>query len=141
LTTLATERYDSLFKHYAYLKALDWRLLKAQAVAESELNPDARSPVGAQGLCQFMPATFAEVAQNLRLQHPDVWNPEQSIRCQAAMMADLLHRFPPIERALAAYNWGEGHVAKLAPWNLAQTPPETKLYVAHILALLKGTTL
>jgi hypothetical protein len=60
-------------------------------------------------------------------------------------MADLLRRFPTgaggPERALAAYNWGEGHVAKLVPWDLIQAPAETKLYVAHILTLLQGATL
>lgn len=138
--TPVTTRYDSLFQYYAR-PGTDWRLLKAQAIAESNLDPHAFSSAGAQGLCQFMPATFAEVAKNLRLQMPSVWNPEHSIMCQAAMMSDLLHRFSPRERALAAYNWGEGRVSKMVTWDLGQTPRETQIYVAHILALITGDTL
>ncbi len=56
----AEDRYDSLFQFYAGQKAIDWLLLKAQVKRESAFDPNARSPVGAVGLAQFMPATWDE---------------------------------------------------------------------------------
>ncbi|BBO84110.1 hypothetical protein DSCO28_46760 [Desulfosarcina ovata subsp. sediminis] len=41
--------------------AFDWRHFKAQAVAESRLQAAAKSRVGAVGLMQIMPRTFAEI--------------------------------------------------------------------------------
>jgi membrane-bound lytic murein transglycosylase D len=120
-------RYDSLFQFYS--ESLDWKLLKAQAIAESDMNPSAVSPAGASGLCQFMYATFQEVAQNVGLVHPSIWNPEHQIHCQAAMMAYLYRKFDNLLWALAAYNCGEGRV-KTQPW-----PVETQAYVKKILAL------
>src|SRR5258707_6019516 len=128
----ARERYDSLFQFYADAHGLDWKLLKAQGMAESDLTPDAHSPAGAQGLCQFMPATFAQVSANLHLKNASVWNPEHSIACQAAMMAYLIRRFKVTEQALAAYNWGEGHVER----GDSPRPQETQDYIKKILALV-----
>ena len=39
----------------------DWRYFKAQAIAESGLREAARSPVGAVGIMQIMPATFEDI--------------------------------------------------------------------------------
>ena len=66
----AITRYDPIFRKYGkryFGIGFDWRLLKAQAMAESQLNPDARSQVGARGLMQLMPATF----QNIQSQRPE----------------------------------------------------------------------
>lgn len=74
------DRYDPLFRKYSkryFGVAYDWRVFKAQAMAESNLSPDARSGVGARGLMQLMPATFREIqSKNPELQsidHPE-WN-------------------------------------------------------------------
>ena len=56
--------YDQHFKKYSkrfFGVGFDWHYFKAQAVAESNLREDARSPAGAVGVMQIMPRTFQEV--------------------------------------------------------------------------------
>jgi hypothetical protein len=104
-------------------------LLSAQLYAESNFNPFAQSPAGAQGIAQFMPAT----AQSLGLRNP--FDPEAAIDAQAHLMRDLLRRFGSVPLALAAYNAGAGAVE-----THGGIPPyaETRAYVAKILGLLGG---
>jgi hypothetical protein len=104
-------------------------LLAAQIYTESNFNPFAMSPAGAQGIAQFMPGTAAGVG----LRNP--FDPAASIDAQAHLMHDLLARFGSVPLALAAYNAGEGAVAACGC-----VPPyaETQAYVAKILGLLGG---
>jgi membrane-bound lytic murein transglycosylase MltF len=77
----ANSRYDATFRRYSkrYFGAgFDWSLFKAQAMAESELNPDARSWVGARGLMQLMPSTFQEI-QTKRPEFTSIDDPEWNI--------------------------------------------------------------
>jgi Transglycosylase SLT domain/D-alanyl-D-alanine carboxypeptidase len=104
-------------------------LLAAQLYAESNFNPFAQSPAGAQGIAQFMPGT----AQALGLDDP--FDAAQAIDAQAHLMRDLLRRFASVPLALAAYNAGPAAVAAcvcIPPY------PETRGYVARILGLLGG---
>ena len=55
------DRYDATFRKYSkryFGIGHDWRVFKAQAMAESEMNPNAVSWVGARGLMQLMPSTY-----------------------------------------------------------------------------------
>ena len=104
-------------------------LLAAQLMAESNFNPNAVSPAGAQGIAQFMPATAA--AYGLR----DPFDPAAAIDAQARLMAELLGRFGSVELALAAYNAGPGAVEGC---DCVPPYPETQAYVARILGLLDG---
>jgi len=66
-----TDRYDDTFRKYAqrfFGPGYDWRIFKAQAMAESNLNMNAKSWVGARGLMQLMPTTFKEI----RSKNPDI---------------------------------------------------------------------
>lgn len=58
------DRYDPIFKKYSkrfFGPAFAWQVFKAQAMAESNLSPDATSGVGARGIMQLMPSTFLEI--------------------------------------------------------------------------------
>ena len=97
----------------------DYRLLKAQCWAESRLQPLAVSPVGAYGLCQFMPGTAGDVGRALGLTPDQFWLPEVSIRAAGYYMGQL-HRTwraprPAMDRmmiSMASYNAGAGHLIK-----------------------------
>ena len=125
------DRYDSLFRFYAeeaQFVGNEWLWLKAQARAESNFNPTARSPVGAMGLGQFMPATWNEWGKG------SADNPEENIRAQAKYMHWLLSRVTTWECALAAYNWGIGNVLRVwqDPQWKSKLPKETRDYIARI---------
>jgi hypothetical protein len=104
-------------------------LISAQLYAESNFNPFARSPAGAQGIAQFMPGT----ARGYGLRNP--FDADEAIDAQAHLMHDLLRRFASVPLALAAYNAGPAPVAACGC-----VPPyaETRAYVAKILGLLGG---
>ena len=79
--TSPTDRYDDTFRKYSkhyFGPAFDWRLFKAQAIAESNLQVTARSGSGARGIMQLMPTTFREIRSKNpeitgRWDHPE-WN-------------------------------------------------------------------
>jgi hypothetical protein len=122
-------RFAPLIVRAAQRWGVSAHLLAAQLYAESNFNPFARSPAGAEGIAQFMPGT-AE-AMGLR----DPFDPAASIDAQAHLMRDLLGRLGSVPLALAAYNAGPGSVAAcgcIPPY------PETRAYVARILGLLGG---
>jgi hypothetical protein len=105
-------------------------LLAAQLMAESNFNPYASSPAGAQGIAQFLPSTAA--AYGLE----DPFDPVAAIDAQAHLMSDLLHQLGSPQLALAAYNAGP---AQVEACNCVPTIPETTAYVSRILALLGGS--
>jgi soluble lytic murein transglycosylase-like protein len=104
-------------------------LLAAQLYAESNFNPFARSPAGAQGIAQFMPGTAAAYGLS------DPYDAAQAIDAQAHLMHDLLAQFASVPLALAAYNAGPGAVAACG---CVPPYPETQAYVAKIIGLLGG---
>ncbi len=65
------DKYDEYFQKYSkryFGPAFDWRIFKAQGYAESNLDPEAKSWVGAKGLMQLMPATYADI----QLKNPEL---------------------------------------------------------------------
>ncbi|MFD1302775.1 lytic transglycosylase domain-containing protein [Methylobacterium marchantiae] len=100
-----------------FLTRLIWR--------ESSFRVTAVSPVGAQGVAQFMPGTARERGLT------DPFDPEQAIPHAAHLLADLNRQFGNLGLAAAAYNGGAGRVSG---W-LAGTgglPAETRAYVLAI---------
>jgi hypothetical protein len=129
LPSFVPEQYAPLLARAAQRWNVSAALLAAQLYAESNFNPFARSPAGAQGIAQFMPST----ARGLGLDDP--FDAAQAIDAQAHLMRDLLRRFAAVPLALAAYNAGPAPVAAcmcVPPY------PETRGYVARILGLLGG---
>jgi hypothetical protein len=104
-------------------------LLAAQLMAESNFNPFASSPAGAQGIAQFIPSTAA--AYGLR----DPFDPVEAIDAQAHLMSDLIRQLGSPQLALAAYNAGP---APVEACRCVPAIPETTAYVSRILALLGG---
>ena len=122
----APELYRGMYREAGLRYGVDPNLLAAQGWAESNFNPDAVSPAGAQGIAQFMPGTAAEYGI-------DPMNPVQAIDGQARYMANMLERYDgDVARALAAYNAGPGRVDD-GSW---QSIGETQTYVDRILGEL-----
>jgi soluble lytic murein transglycosylase-like protein len=129
LPSFVPDRYAPVLARAAQRWNVSAALLAAQIYAESNFNPFAQSPAGAQGIAQFMPGTAAAMG----LDNP--FDAEQAIDAQAHLMRDLLRRFASVPLALAAYNAGPTPVAAcmcVPPY------PETRGYVARILGLLGG---
>lgn len=113
------------------------------AEAESTFNPSARSPVGAKGLFQLMPATAKELGLKTFL--PDERaDAEKNARAAARYLKQLHGRFGDWPLTLAAYNAGPGRVRRLLDAKKAKTfgeiaaslPNETRMYVPKVLATL-----
>lgn len=129
------DRYDSLIRFYAEKWGLDWKDCKAQLLQESRLDPKAVSKVGAEGLAQAMPGTWADYRKAISEQ-ADPFNPESSIDFLGWYMASLLKQFVELEYALAAYNWGRGNLHRVltlygAKWR-DHLPQETEDYLERI---------
>ncbi len=92
---------------------LDWRLLVAIIRVESGFNPRARSPRGALGLMQVMPATFKEVATEVGWADRDPDELEDlrvNVRVGAHYLFTLVRRFGDLETAVAAYYLGPSRI-------------------------------
>lgn len=122
--------YDGIIAQAASMHQLDSGLIKAVMHTESGFNPSARSPVGAQGLMQLMPATARRFAVS------NAYDPAQNVLGAAKYLSFLLKRFNyNTELALAAYNAGEGNVDKYRG-----IPPfrETQDYVRRVMSRYKN---
>lgn len=118
-----TQIYDRQYRsaalmHWPPERARYWCVLKAQGAAESGLDPRAVSPVGARGIAQFMPGTWAETMRR-RGWTGTPWDAPLAIRAQAAYMQRLAlvwssPRPEPerLELAAASYNAGPGNIVK-----------------------------
>lgn len=120
---------DRYIRNAAYLYDMDSALIRAVIAQESAFQIDARSPKGALGLMQLMPAT----ARQYQVQN--MLDPRENINAGTRHLRYLLQRFSSLSLALAAYNAGEGAVAKyqgIPPY------PETQNYVTQVIGRYQG---
>jgi hypothetical protein len=99
-------------------------VVAAQIEHESGFNPRATSPVGAQGIAQFMPGTYAAVGGQ-----GSAYNPSNALPAYITLMRQLLTQFHGnTSQALAAYNAGPGNLkagagyARTVLQNAGQSP-------------------
>lgn len=150
-----TDKYDRHFKKYSkryFGPHFDWRWFKSQGIAESNLEADAASPVGAKGIMQILPTTFGDIQKSnptfLVLEEPR-WNIAAGIFYDRQLYRKWRKPLPSEERlflAFSSYNAGYGRVLKAVKrtrkdqyaWSDVKRhlPSETKGYVARIAELM-----
>lgn len=148
-----TNQYDHYFqkysKHYFGL-GYDWTWFKAQAIAESRLDPNAKSRVGARGLMQIMPATFKEI-RGANPQFDDIRSPKWNIAAGIyydRYLYDRWAKFQDFQRlylAFASYNAGHKGIRRAMrkakkpvknwPQVAPHAPAQTRHYLRRILYL------
>jgi len=123
-------RFDSMIDRWSLQYGVDPVLVRAVIQVESDFNPNCVSNKGARGLMQLMPETARRYGVK------QVHDPNDNIRGGVRYLADLLGTFSnDLPRTLAAYNAGEGAVARYSG-----IPPyrETMTYVKRALTVYYG---
>lgn len=122
---LESTPFGEVIESVAQAHGVDPMLVRAVIAVESNYRPRARSPKGAMGLMQLMPATAR--AYNVR----NPYDPKANIAAGVKHLKSLIDKWG-VEMALAAYNAGEGAVRKFKG-----VPPyrETRNYVSKILSM------
>lgn len=110
------------FEWAAQQHQLDPNLVARVIHAESSGNPNAVSPKGATGLMQLMPGTARDMGVM------NVNDPVDNYLGGIKYLDQNKRQFGTDEKALAAYNFGPGHVARGDA-----LPRETQDYIAKIL--------
>jgi membrane-bound lytic murein transglycosylase MltF len=104
------------FQKYGDQYDVDWLLMGAQGYQESQLNQSAKSPVGAIGVMQLMPATGKD------MQVGDVTEVEANIHAGIKYMRWMMDQYyekEPMSKldkalfAFASYNAGAGRISQL----------------------------
>lgn len=158
-TALWGSNYDQYFKKYSkryFGPFFDWRWFKCQAIAESGLNPQAKSRVGALGVMQIMPTTFGEI-QDTRPHFESIDEPQWNIAAgifYTRVIYEEWDRFSGEERmrfTFASYNAGPARVRRAlrkAPgkkknWETVSPflPRETRRYVQRIVNIMRKNNL
>ncbi len=152
--------FDHLFRKYAkhyFGPHVNWRWFKAQGIAESGLNPRAKSPVGAVGIMQIMPSTYREIRKKNPL-IKDIRDPRWNIAAGIFYDRQLYRKWKRrtslntgdrLKFTFASYNAGYGrilrsysravkHKQRVRRWQHVApfAPPETRAYVARIQRLV-----
>lgn len=126
--------YDDLIASSANTYGIPPEVLYKLLYQESRFRPDiiegrTKSPVGALGIAQFMPATAVEELGSVAA----ALDPQKAIPGAARYLAKLRAGLGgDLTKAVAAYNWGIGNVKRKG---LAAAPKETRKYAMDILGI------
>jgi hypothetical protein len=124
--------YEATVSEVAAQHSLPPALIHSVIQVESNYNPYAVSPKGALGLMQLIPETARRFGVS------DVFDPEENIRGGARYLRYLLDLYGGnYTLALAAYNAGEGAVAR---YGSVPPFPETRNYVHEVGKRLKAAS-
>jgi soluble lytic murein transglycosylase-like protein len=122
---LSLSQIQPAIREMAKKYQLDHKLITAMIRAESNFNPYAISPKGAQGLMQLMPETVQQ------LQVRNVFDFRENIEAGTRYLKQLLDTYQnDLSLALAAYNAGPSAVSLyrgIPPF------PETRQYIQKVL--------
>ncbi|MGB5281135.1 MAG: transglycosylase SLT domain-containing protein, partial [Arenicellales bacterium] len=158
-----TTEYDSYFRKYTkryFGPGFDWRWFKSQGIAESGLRNNVTSSVGAVGIMQIMPSTYADIhKKSPYLSSGTLTNPRWNIA--AGIFYDrLLYKrwLKTLDRSttendlymtFASYNAGHGKISSVLKKAKKQTgdvdgwedikhqvPSQTRHYVNRIQFLM-----
>jgi Transglycosylase SLT domain len=123
---LETTPYGEIISAMSEAHGVDPLLVRALIQVESNYQSRARSRKGAMGLMQLMPST----ARVYNVRNP--FDPRANIEAGIKHLKSLIDRFGKVDLGLAAYNAGEGAVAR---FNGIPPYRETRDYVSRILSL------
>lgn len=149
LNYLEGQIYPDKYKEYVQKYAAEYNvpeyIIFAVIKVESDFDADATSSKGAMGLMQMVPSTFTWLSSsehlNENLSYLSVYDPEVSIRYGTYYLRYLFLKFHNWDCVFAAYNGGEGRVAKWladpeysdGKGNLTNIPiKETRNYVKKV---------
>lgn len=143
--TLLPAMHDARDPHAAYIAEASLRFgipadwIRAVLAVESAGNIGAISSVGAMGLMQVMPETWAELRLRHRLGN-DPFDPRDNILAGTAYLREMFDRYGEIGAMLAAYNAGPGRMDAFLLSDQV-LPAETRAYVALLAPALGGAPL
>ncbi len=143
------KHYDDHFRKYSkrfFGAGFDWHYFKAQAIAESNLNPKAKSYVGAQGIMQIMPRTFEEIRTKSKLIQGNATEPRWNIAAGIwynKQQFDFWQKDRTLEERLkfmyGSYNAGRGNLLKAQRKAIeAGLNPKTWLSIEQALPRVTG---
>jgi soluble lytic murein transglycosylase len=122
--------YETIVRGHARNYELDPALLAAVIYQESRFDPQAESKSGAIGLMQLLPETAKGIALRTgggRFEVADLYDPEINVRYGSWYLRHLLAKYDgDLDKALAAYNGGQGNVDRGVVFE------ETRAYVERV---------
>ena len=137
--------YKEIIEKYATEYNIPEYVVLSVINTESSFEPEAMSGAGAMGLMQMMPETFKWLTSSEHLDEnlsvSSIYDPEVSIRYGCYYLRYLFQKFYNWDTVFAAYNGGEGNVAKWlanpeysdGKGNLTHIPfKETRNYVKKV---------
>ena len=109
MATAVPQEYQSLIDSAAQASGIPEAVVAAQVNEESGFNSNATSPTGAEGMFQFEPGTYNDVAKAAGVQPGTEYNPQDEEKAYVVFMDELLNEEGgSLQKALEAYNAGPG---------------------------------